>query len=32
VDNASVYQMAREFHNSLKQSSAAAETKEETNY
>jgi len=24
--------MAREFHNSLKQSSAAAETKEETNY
>tara|TARA_R100001463_G_scaffold114276_1_gene169467 strand:- start:2867 stop:3628 length:762 start_codon:yes stop_codon:yes gene_type:complete len=32
VDNASVYQMAREFHNSLKQSSAAAETKEEANY
>ncbi len=32
VDNAAVYQMAREFHNSLKKSSAAAETKEETNY
>ena len=32
VDNAAVYQMAREFHNSLKQSSAAAETKEEANY
>ena len=32
VDNASIYQMAREFHNSLKKSSAAANTKEESNY
>jgi len=32
VDNASLYQLAREFHNSLKKSSAAAETKEESNY
>jgi len=28
VDNASIYQMAKEFHNSLKKSSAAANTKE----
>jgi len=32
VDNAAIYQMAREFHNSLKASSAKAETKEESNY
>jgi len=32
VDNASLYQMAKEFHNSLKNSNAAAETKEESNY
>jgi len=32
VDNASLYQMAKEFHGSLKNSNAAAETKEESNY
>ena len=32
VDNAAIYQMAREFHNSLKASSAKAETREESNY
>ena len=32
VDNASIYQMAREFHNSLKKSNAAVEKKEESNY
>ena len=32
VDNASLYQMAKEFHSSLKNSNAAAETKEESNY
>ena len=32
VDNAAIYQMAREFHNSLKANSAKAETKEESNY
>ena len=32
VDNASLYQMAKEFHNSLKQSNAAATTTEESNY
>ena len=32
VDNASLYQMAKEFHNSLKKSNAAANTKEESNY
>ena len=32
VDNASIYQMAKEFHNSLKKSNAAANTKEESNY
>jgi hypothetical protein len=32
VDNAAVYQMAREFHNSLKASNAKAEAKEESNY
>ena len=31
VDNASIYQMAKEFHNSLKQSNATATT-EESNY
>ena len=31
VDNASLYQMAKEFHNSLKQSNATATT-EESNY
>ncbi len=32
VDNASLYQMAKDFHNSLKASNAAAENKEESNY
>ena len=32
VDNASIYQMAREFHSSLKKSNAAVEKKEESNY
>ena len=32
VDNASINQMAKEFHNSLKKSNAAANTKEESNY
>jgi len=33
VDNASIYQMAREFHNSLKKSNAAVSTeKEKSNY
>ena len=32
VDNASIYQMAKEFHDSLKKSNAAANTKEESNY
>ena len=32
VDNAAINQMAREFHNSLKASSAKAETREESNY
>ena len=32
VDNTAIYQMAREFHNSLKKSNAAANTKEESNY
>jgi len=33
VDNASIYQMAREFHNSLKKSNAAVGTeKEQSNY
>jgi hypothetical protein len=33
VDNASIYQMAREFHNSLKKSNAAISTeKEKSNY
>ena len=32
VDDASLYQLAKEFHSSLKKSSAAAETKEESNY
>ena len=32
VDNAPIYQMAREFHNSLKKSNAASNTKEESNY
>jgi hypothetical protein len=32
VDNASLYQMAKEFYNSLKQSNAAATTTEESNY
>ena len=32
VDNASLYQMAKEFHNSLKQSNATATTTEESNY
>ena len=32
VDNTAIYQMAREFHNSLKASSAKAETREESNY
>ena len=32
VDNASLYQMAKEFHNSLKKSNATATTTEESNY
>ena len=32
VDNASLYQMAKEFHNSLKKSNATAATTEESNY
>ena len=32
VDNTAIYQMAREFHNSLKASNAKAESKEESNY
>ena len=32
VDDAGLYQLAKEFHSSLKKSSAAAETKEESNY
>jgi len=32
VDNTSIYQMAREFHNSLKKSNTAETTKEESNY
>jgi hypothetical protein len=32
VDNASIYQMAKDFHSSLKKSSVAANTKEESNY
>jgi hypothetical protein len=32
VDNASIYQMAKDFHNSLKASNSKAETKEESNY
>ena len=32
VDNASLYQMAKEFHNSLKKSNAAADAQEESNY
>jgi len=32
VDNAAIYQMAKEFHSSLKASSAKAETREESNY
>jgi len=32
VDNASLYQMAKEFHGSLKNSNAASENKEESNY
>jgi len=32
VDNANLYQMAKDFHNSLKKSNAAAEAQEESNY
>jgi len=32
VDNTAIYQMAREFHNSLKASNSKAEAREESNY